>query len=76
MKISKSDVFLFVEVQIVFRFPVSGPPSHESPWCQTLCVHRRDGTLRDLGIRNWHALTRAQRVTKTIPSRFDTDHFR
>ena len=48
---------------------MSAPPSHESPWCQTLCIHRRDGTLHDLGIRNWHALTRAQRVAKTIPSR-------
>ena len=52
-----------------FQVPVSAPPSHESPWCQTLCIHRRDGTLHDLGIRNWHALTRAQRVAKTIPSR-------
>ena len=52
-----------------FQVPISAPPSHESPWCQTLCIHRADGTLHDLGIRNWHMLTRAQRVAKTIPSR-------
>ena len=52
-----------------YQIPLSAPVSKDAPWCYTLCAHRVTGEIHDLGLREWHSLTRAQRIAKNLPSR-------
>ena len=52
-----------------FQIPLSAPSSTDAPWCYTICAHRVTGDLHDLGLREWHTLTRLQRTAKNMPSR-------
>ena len=49
--------------------PVNAPPSQQAPWRHVLSLHRETGKIHNLGYHNWHHMTRAQRIAKSIPSR-------
>ena len=52
-----------------FQIPLTAPKSSECPLRYTICLHRKSGEVHDLGLEDWHRLTRAQRIRKCIPSR-------
>ena len=52
-----------------FQVPLSAPSSHDAPLRRTICMHRANGNLYDLGTQHWHPMTRAQRIASNMPSR-------
>ena len=52
-----------------FQTPITASPSAEIPFRRTLAMHRHSGKLLDLGLENWHSLTRRDRIRQSIPSR-------
>ena len=52
-----------------FQVPVNLPNFEQSPIRHTVCLHRSQNTIHDLGIENWVNLKRLQRIRSSIPSK-------
>ena len=52
-----------------YQVPVLAPASHDCPIRHTICWHRHDNQIHDLGPEDWHSLTRARRIRSCLPSR-------
>ncbi len=51
-----------------FQVPVNLRNFEQSPIRHTVCLHRSQNTIHDLGIENWVNLKRLQRIRSSIPS--------
>ena len=52
-----------------FQVPVNLSNPAQSPIRHTVCLHRTQNTIHDLGIENWVNLKRLQRIRNSIPSK-------
>ena len=52
-----------------FQVPVNLRSFEQSPIRHTVCLHRSDNTIHDLGTENWVNLKRLQRIRSSIPSK-------
>jgi hypothetical protein len=52
-----------------YQVPVLAPASHDCPIRHTICWHRHDNQIHDLGPEDWHSMTRARRIRSCLPSR-------
>ena len=51
-----------------YQVPLLAPPSHQFSLRYTVSLYQETSKIHDLGLENWHACTRAQRIRKSIPS--------
>lgn len=58
-----------------YQVPVLAPASHTCPIRHTICWHRHENQIHDLGSEDWHNLTRAKRIRSCIPSRLTVTLF-
>ena len=62
-----SDVFVCRGTER-YQVPLLAPPTHQFSLRYTVSLHQETSKIHDLGLENWHACTRAQRIRKSIPS--------
>ena len=55
--------------------PVNAPMPQHAPWRHVMSLHRETGKIHDLGCHDWHQMTRAQRIAKSLPSRLTLTMF-